>query len=179
LSEQISTAGHEASGTGNMKLMLNGALTIGTLDGANVEIQEAVGRDNIYIFGLSAEQVHLMQQQLSYNPWDYYHESPLIRRIMDAIRDNRFNPGQPGRYRPVYDRILYQGDPYFHLADLQDYILTQERVSADYLDSSEWARRALLNVARAGSFSSDRAVQQYAREIWRIRAWPPGPPLPV
>jgi glycogen phosphorylase len=173
LSEQISTAGKEASGTGNMKFMLNGALTIGTLDGANIEIQDAVGPENIYIFGLTSDQILLMQQQLSYNPWDYYHRSPVIRRVMDAIRDNRFSPKQPGLFRPIYDRILYQGDPYFHLADLEDYIRTQERVSTDYQDSSEWTRKAVLNVARAGGFSSDRAVRQYAREIWGIRAWPP------
>ncbi len=175
LSEQISTAGKEASGTGNMKFMLNGALTIGTLDGANVEIQEAVGPENIYIFGLTADQILLMQQQLSYNPWDFYHRSPLIRRVMDSIRDNRFSPKQPGLFRPIYDRILYQGDPYFHLADLEDYIRTQEQVSADYQDAAGWTRKAILNIARGGGFSSDRAVRQYAREIWDIRTWPPAP----
>jgi starch phosphorylase len=175
LSEQISTAGKEASGTGNMKFMLNGALTIGTLDGANVEIQEAVGPENIYIFGLTADQILLMRQQLSYNPWDYYHRSPAVRRIMDAIRDNRFCPTQPGLFRPIYDGILYQGDPYFHLADLEDYIRTQEQVSADYQDSAAWTRKAILNVARAGSFSSDRAIWQYAQEIWGIKSWPPAP----
>ncbi len=173
LSEQISTAGKEASGTGNMKFMLNGALTIGTLDGANVEIQEAVGPDNIYIFGLTAEQIALQRQQLSYNPWDYYHRSPVIRRIMDAIRDNRFCPKDPGLFRPIYDGILYQGDPYFLLADLEDYIRTQDQVSADYVDSAAWTRRAIVNVARAGRFSSDRAIRQYAQDIWGIESWPP------
>jgi starch phosphorylase len=178
LSEQISTAGKEASGTGNMKFMFNGALTIGTLDGANVEILDAVGPENIYIFGLTADQILLMQRQLSYNPWDHYHRSPVIRRVMDAIRDNRFCPNQPGLFRPIYDRILYQGDPYYHLADLEDYIRTQERISADYQDSAAWTRKAIWNVARAAPFSSDRAIQQYAREIWEIRPWPPAPPAP-
>jgi starch phosphorylase len=173
LSEQISTAGKEASGTGNMKFMLNGALTIGTLDGANVEIQEAVGPENIYVFGLTADQIGLMQQQLSYNPWDYYHRSPIVRRVMDAIRDNRFCPKQPGMFRPIYDAILYQGDPYFHLADLEDYIRTQQQVSAGYQDTAAWTRKAVLNVACAGRFSSDRAVCEYARDIWGIRSWPP------
>ena len=179
LSEQVSTAGKEASGTGNMKFMMNGALTIGTLDGANVEIMEAVGPENIYIFGLTADQIRLMRQQLSYNPWDYYHRSPVIRRIMDAIRDNRFCPAQPGLFRPIYDAILYQGDPYFLLADTEDYIRTQERVSAGYQDSEAWARKAILNVANAGEFSSDRAVRQYARDIWGIQRWPPNQTVPA
>jgi starch phosphorylase len=114
-----------------------------------------------------------MHKQLSYNPWDYYHSSPVVSRVMDTIRDNRFCPKQPGLFRPIYDAILYQGDPYFHLADFEDYVRTQERVSACYLDAAEWTRKAVLNVAYGGKFSSDRAIQQYARDIWGIKPWPP------
>jgi starch phosphorylase len=168
LSEQISTAGTEASGTGNMKFAMNGALTIGTLDGANVEILEEVGAENIYIFGLDAEQVEA--QKNSYNPWDFYRSSAIARRVMDALRDDRFCPEAPGLFRPIFDAILRNGDRYFHLADLDSYVEAQERVALDFLRPVEWNRKAILNVARSGKFSSDRAVAEYAQEIWGLDA---------
>jgi starch phosphorylase len=168
LSEQISTAGTEASGTGNMKFAMNGALTIGTLDGANVEILEEVGAENIYIFGLNVEQVEA--QKNSYNPWDFYRSSEIARQVMDALRDDRFCPEAPGLFRPIFDAILRDGDRYFHLADLDLYIEAQERVAIDFLRPADWNRKAILNVARSGKFSSDRAVAEYAREIWGLDA---------
>ncbi len=168
LSEQISTAGMEASGTGNMKLTMNGALTIGTLDGANVEILEEVGRDNIYIFGLKADEVDTLRS--SYNPWEFYRNSEIARKVMDALRDDRFCAGSPGLFRPIFDSILSQGDHYFHLADLDSYIAAQERVAQDYVHPANWNRKAILNVARSGKFSSDRTVAEYAREIWGLSA---------
>ena len=166
LSEQISTAGMEASGTGNMKLAMNGALTIGTLDGANVEILEEVGQENIYIFGLKAEEVET--QRSFYNPWEFYRNSEIARRVMDALRDDRFCPETPGLFRPIFDSILSHGDQYFNLADLDSYVAAQEQVSRDYLRASDWSRKAILNVARSGKFSSDRTVAEYAREIWNL-----------
>jgi len=168
LSEQISTAGREASGTGNMKLAMNGALTMGTLDGANIEIMERVGAENIYIFGLTADQINEMRESGSYRPWDYYFRSPAARRVMDAIGGDYFSHVERGVFQPIHDAILKGGDPYFHLADLDSYIETQERAARDYLDRPAWARKAVLNVARTGWFSSDRTVREYASEIWGI-----------
>ncbi|MGC2403937.1 MAG: glycogen/starch/alpha-glucan phosphorylase [Acidobacteriaceae bacterium] len=170
LSEQISTAGMEASGTGNMKFAMNGALTIGTLDGANVEIREEVGDDNIYIFGLTAEQVEM--QRKIYNPRDHYHGSAAIRRVLDAIRDNRFSREEPGLFQPILDSLLQHGDPYFHLADFESYLARQRQVSLDFQDSPAWTSKAILNVARSGKFSSDRAVNEYARDIWGLEPIP-------
>jgi starch phosphorylase len=169
LSEQISTAGMEASGTGNMKLAMNGALTIGTFDGANVEIAEEVGEENIYIFGLRPSDVQRMQEERSYHPWDYYHRDERIRRVMDAIASNRFCPDEPGLFRWMFDSILDQGDRYFHLADLGSYIEAAHRAEQDYLQVPEWARKAILNTARTGKFSSDRTIREYARDIWNIQ----------
>jgi glycogen phosphorylase len=170
LSEQISTAGKEASGTGNMKLAMNGALTIGTLDGANIEILEEVGQENIYIFGLKAEEVLDLQRRGAYNPWDYYNRSHDIRRVVDAIRGDSFCvPQETGIFKPIFDSLMYGGDPYFHLADLEPLIEAQNRADADFRDRGEWARRALLNVARMGKFSSDRTIRQYATEIWKLK----------
>ncbi len=166
LSEQISLAGTEASGTGNMKFQLNGAVTIGTLDGANVEILEEVGKDNIFIFGLTAEQVE--QRRPLYNPWDIYNADDEIRRAVQMIERDFFSMMEPGIFRPITAALLEHGDYYMLLADLRDYILTQERVDAAYLDRDAWDRKAIINVARAGKFSSDRAIQQYASEIWRV-----------
>ena len=166
LSEQISLAGTEASGTGNMKFQLNGALTIGTLDGANVEILEEVGKDNIFIFGLTAEEVE--ERRPHYNPWDVYHADDEIRRAIDLIERDFFNMMEPGIFKPVIDSLLSGGDQYMLLADLRAYIETQERVDAAYQDQAAWDRKAIINVARAGKFSSDRAIQQYASEIWRL-----------
>ena len=168
LSEQISTAGMEASGTGNMKLAMNGALTIGTLDGANVEIAEEVGEENIYIFGLLPGEVQRMQHEHSYHPWEHYHRDERVRRVMDAINSNRFCPDEPGLFRWMFDSILDQGDRYFHLADLGSYLEAAVRAERDYLQVPEWARKAILNTARTGKFSSDRTIREYAKHIWKI-----------
>ena len=167
LSEQISLAGTEASGTGNMKLMLNGALTIGTLDGANVEIHEEVGSENIFIFGMLAEEV--AARRASYSPHQIYHGDDEIRLAVDRIKQNVFSLLRPGLFDPIVRALLDAGDHYMLLADLRSYIETQERVGKLYQDPVAWDRMALLNVARAGRFSSDRTIREYAQEIWHIR----------
>jgi starch phosphorylase len=167
LSEQISTAGKEASGTGNMKLSLNGALTIGTWDGANIEIAEEVGLDNIFIFGHKAHELQVLQDR--YNPWDYYHADPELRRVIDAIRDNDFVPEEGPVFMDLYRTLMEHGDVYFHLADFRAYMQCQARVSELYRDQQEWARQAVLNVARMSKFSSDRTIREYADEIWNLR----------
>ncbi len=167
LSEQISTAGTEASGTGNMKLALNGALTIGTLDGANIEIRAAVGKENIFIFGLTAEQATEIRNH-SYNPWDYYHGNPELNLALDMIGSGYFSHDEPGRYRPLIDSLLRGGDHYLVLADYADYVACQEQVDEVYRDSREWTRRAILNVANMGHFSSDRSIREYAEKIWNV-----------
>ncbi|HEY1243110.1 MAG TPA: glycogen/starch/alpha-glucan phosphorylase [Bryobacteraceae bacterium] len=166
LSEQISLAGTEASGTGNMKLQLNGALTIGTLDGANVEILEEVGRENMFIFGMTAEEVEARRPH--YNPWDIYHADEEIRLAVEMIERDFFNLMEPGIFRPITDALLVGGDHYMLLADLRDYIQTQERVDQAYKDRDAWLSKAILNVARAGKFSSDRTIREYASDIWRV-----------
>ncbi len=168
LSEQISTAGTEASGTGNMKFALNGALTIGTLDGANVEIREEVGADNFFLFGKTVEELEALQNAHAYNPMDYYHQYPEIQRILNSIREGFFNLEQPELYRPIWDDLLMQGDVYFHLADFQSYIETQKKVDATYRDTDRWTRMCILNVANMGKFSSDRTIREYAKEIWHL-----------
>ncbi len=168
LSEQISTAGMEASGTGNMKFTMNGALTIGTLDGANVEILEEVGAENIYIFGHKTEEI--AAQRSSYNPWTFYHSSPSVRRVVDALTGNRFCPDEPSLFQPIVESLLHHGDFYFILADFDSYIAAQERVSSDFQNHSLWAQKAILNVARSGKFTSDRTVAEYARDIWGIES---------
>lgn len=169
LSEQISTAGKEASGTGNMKFALNGALTIGTLDGANVEIMEEVGQDNIYIFGLEAGQIEKMRKTGAYSPRDYYHRHPEIRRVLDALRDDVFAPREKGLFQGLYHKILDGGDEYYHLADFHSYIEAQEKAASEYRSPAVWNRKAILNVARIGKFSSDRTIAEYAREIWGLK----------
>ncbi|MEW6127169.1 MAG: glycogen/starch/alpha-glucan phosphorylase [Acidobacteriota bacterium] len=171
LSEQISTAGMEASGTGNMKFAMNGALTMGTLDGANIEIREEVGEENIFIFGLTAQEIQAMRQTNSYNPWDYYYRDERLKRVMDALNSNRFCPDEQGLFTWMFYAILSYGDNYFLLADLPSYIETQERASAEFLDSETWTRKAILNVARTGKFSSDRTILEYAREIWNLKRY--------
>ncbi len=168
LSEQISTAGMEASGTSNMKFAMNGALTMGTLDGANIEIKDAVGDENIFIFGLKAPEIEQMRRERSYNPRSYYERSPMIRRVVDTLRDGRFSPDQPDLFRWIYERLVIQGDYYFHLADLEAYIAAQEQAERTFVDTASWDRMAILNVARIGRFSSDRTIQQYAKEIWDV-----------
>jgi starch phosphorylase len=166
VSEQISLAGTEASGTGNMKLMLNGALTVGTLDGANVEIHEEVGDDNIFIFGLRAEQVD--QLRSVYSSRAIYHADPEIRRAIDMIRRNVFSLLNPGLLDPIVRSLLDYNDHYMSLADLREYIETQDKVDALYRQPRKWDRKALINVARSGKFSSDRTIREYARDIWHI-----------
>ncbi len=166
VSEQISLAGTEASGTGNMKLMLNGALTVGTMDGANVEIYDEVGPDNIFIFGLRSEDV--ARRRPTYSPWEVYFGDQEIQDVLDTIRQNAFSVLTPGVFEPIVRTLLDEGDYYMLLADLRDYADTQERVAALYRDRREWSRRALLNVARAGKFSSDRTIAEYARQIWHL-----------
>jgi starch phosphorylase len=168
LSEQISTAGTEASGTGNMKFALNGALTIGTLDGANIEIMEEVGRENIFIFGLTAEAVAQLRSR-GYNPREYYNGNRELKRVIDMIATGFFSPAAPELFTPLSDALLNLGDNYMLLADYASYVACQEEVSLLFKDQNEWARRAILNTAGMGKFSSDRTIQEYAQEIWGIQ----------
>lgn len=167
LSEQISTAGTEASGTGNMKMALNGALTIGTLDGANVEIKEEVGDDNIFIFGLTTAQVAETKAS-GYNPRDYYENNPELKQVLDMISSGYFSVDEPNRYQPIIDNLLVNGDQYLLLADYADYIKTQDAVGKLYQDQDAWTEKAILNVANMAKFSSDRAICDYAKNIWKI-----------
>jgi starch phosphorylase len=167
LSEQISTAGTEASGTGNMKLSLNGALTIGTDDGANIEIRQAVGDDNIFIFGLLAHEV-AARRAAGYQPLRLYESNPALRRVLDAVGGGAFSPDEPGRYRGLVDALLWGGDHYLLLADYEAYLAAQARVDALYRQPLAWARKAVLNVAGMGPFSSDRTISEYARAIWNV-----------
>ncbi|MDX1618551.1 MAG: glycogen/starch/alpha-glucan phosphorylase, partial [Balneolaceae bacterium] len=167
LSEQISTAGMEASGTGNMKFALNGALTIGTLDGANIEIREQVGDDNIFIFGLEVEDIEHLRHE-GYHPTEYYDKDPELKQALDQIRDGFFSPKDPDLFQPVVNNLLHHGDYFMVLADYRAYVDKQEEVEAIYRDRAEWNRRAILNVARMGHFSSDRSIRDYAERIWDV-----------
>ncbi len=165
LSEQISTAGTEASGTGNMKLALNGALTIGTLDGANVEMRDSVGDDNIFIFGNTTPEVADIRLR-GYQPRSIYEGNAELKRVLDAIRDGAFSPAEPARYQSIFDRLVNWGDHYLLLADFASYVETQGKVDALYSDADDWTRKAILNVAGMGAFSSDRTIAEYAHDIW-------------
>lgn len=171
LSEQISTAGTEASGTGNMKFALNGALTIGTLDGANIEIKEEVGDDNIFIFGLTVDEVQSLQRR-GYDPHDYYRADTELQQAIDQINTGFFSPGQPDLFQPLMNSLLNGGDQYLLFADYPLYKACQERVSAAYRDTAAWTRMSILNSANMGKFSSDRTIQEYAREIWNVEPVP-------
>jgi starch phosphorylase len=171
LSEQISTAGTEASGTGNMKFALNGALTIGTLDGANIEIREEVGDDNIFIFGLTAEEVIKMRYE-GYDPSHFYNSNAELRQAIDMIRGGYFQKDQPDLFRPIVDALLARGDQYMRLADYESYIKCQERVSTTFQDTKTWTRMSILNVAGMGKFSTDRTIREYADEIWNVKPVP-------
>jgi glycogen phosphorylase len=170
LSEQISTAGTEASGTSNMKFALNGALTIGTLNSANVEMCEEIGPDNMFFFGQTAEEVRALRAS-GYKPSEWYFGNPRIRRVMDAVSANRFSPREPGIFDPICSSLLGQ-DPYLHIADFESYVRTQDLASQMFADAVAWGTKAILNVARMGKFSSDRSIQEYARDIWEIQAIP-------
>jgi starch phosphorylase len=165
LSEQISTAGLEASGTSNMKFALNGALTIGTLDGANVEIREQVGAENFFLFGLKAEEIMAMSS--GYNPQAYYETEGELRQAINQILEGHFSPDNQGLFHPIVRSVL-EGDRFYVLADYASYISCQENVADAYKDKDRWTRMAILNVARSGKFSSDRAIREYAEKIWHI-----------
>jgi starch phosphorylase len=167
LSEQISTAGFEASGTGNMKFALNGALTIGTMDGANIEIRNEVGDDNIFIFGLLADEVTKLKQG-GYNPREYYNKNPELKRVIDMISNNYFSRTEPGIFNPIID-ILLNVDYYCLLADYDSYIQTQEKVNQLYMNKKEWDKKSIINTARMGRFSSDRSITEYSQKIWGIK----------
>jgi starch phosphorylase len=171
LSEQISTAGKEASGTGNMKFAMNGALTVGTLDGANVEIREEVGAENFFLFGLTVEQVKELRAR-GYNPWEYYRRDRELKAVVDAIGSGVFSPSNPRLFEPVVQAFLNGGDPYLCLADFRSYVDCQAEIDAVYRDEERWTRMAILNVARTGKFSSDRTIREYAREIWDVKPVP-------
>jgi starch phosphorylase len=171
LSQHISTAGLEASGTGNMKFGLNGALAIGTLDGANIEIREAVGAENFFCFGLTAEEVRQRRAQ-GYRPRAVYEDNAELREALDLVASGAFSPGEPRLFEPLV-RSLLDHDPYMALADYPLYIACQDQVSRTWRDPEQWVRMSILNVARMGWFSSDRAVAEYCRDVWHVE------PLPI
>jgi starch phosphorylase len=173
LSEQISTAGMEASGTGNMKLMMNGALTVATYDGANVEMMEEVGAENIFIFGLRAEEIQIMRQHGLYSPRAIYESDPEVRRILDCFTHDRFSPQEPGLFRWIFDELINRGDRFFHVADLPAYMAINQRIDQEFLNRPLWNRKAILNTARSPKFSSDRTIREYAGEIWNLKSYQP------
>jgi starch phosphorylase len=167
LSEQISTAGTEASGTGNMKLAMNGAPTIGTLDGANIEIREEVGDDAFFLFGHTVEELDAMRRSGSYDPWEYHERDVELRRVVDLFTGAALSSTGTS-YRPLHDALMTHGDRFFHLADFRSYVETQEAVDAAYRDRDRWIRMAIANIAGSGRFSSDRTIRAYASEIWHL-----------
>lgn len=169
VSEQISTAGKEASGTGNMKFMMNGAITLGTLDGANVEIADFVGLDNCVIFGLNAEEVDGHYQRGDYNPWDIYNSDERIRKVLDSLFDGPWTFGKSEKYQLIFDEVMHRGDNYFILKDFASYVEAQEKIEKLYLDQHRWARMQIINIANSGYFSSDRTIEQYVKDIWHLR----------
>ena len=172
VSEQISTAGYEASGTSNMKFMMNGALTVGTRDGATIEMAEEAGEENFFLFGLTAEEV--AGSRGWYDPLWHYWNDPETREALDLIFNDHFSSAEPGIFGPIRDTLLNRGDYYMHLADLNSYLETQAGVSALYADPNTWAKKAIINVACSGRFSSDRTIREYAAEIWNARPCPVG-----
>ncbi len=170
VSNQISTAGYEASGTSNMKFMMNGALTIGTRDGATIEMAQEAGEENFFLFGLTAQQV--ADSQGWYSPWWHYQNEPETRAALDLIFSDHFSRNEPGVFEPLRQTLLTQGDHYLHLADLKSYLAADESLTRVYAQRDEWARRAILNVAASGKFSSDRTIAQYAGEIWNAKTCP-------
>ena len=170
VSEQISTAGYEASGTGNMKFMMNGALTIGTRDGATIEMAEAAGEENFFLFGLTAEQV--AESGGWYSPHWHYDNEPETRAALDLIFSNHFSSNEPGVFEPLRDTLLTHSDHYMHLADLASYLDADRRLLSLYADREGWAKKAILNIAGSGRFSSDRTIAEYAAEIWNAKPCP-------
>ncbi len=171
LSEQISTAGKEASGTSNMKLMMNGALTLGTLDGANIEIAQRAGEENEIIFGLTAEEVEKKNEEGTYNPWDIYNNNPIIKEVMDSLFSGPWAIKAAGRFQMIFDEIMNRGDQYYILEDFTSYAEACERAEAFYLDKERWAKAAIDNIAMSGIFSSDRTIEDYNRDIWHLRKY--------
>jgi starch phosphorylase len=167
VSEQISLAGMEASGTGNMKFMMNGALTLGTYDGANVEINQEVGDENMFLFGMRTEDVSMLRP--GYVSRDFYLADPEIKLAIDMIKGNIFSLLEPGLFDPIVRSLLDYNDYYMVLADLKSYCEAQDRVDATYRDAKKWNRMSLVNIARSGRFSSDRAVMEYAQNIWHVK----------
>jgi starch phosphorylase len=170
VSNQISTAGYEASGTSNMKFMMNGALTIGTRDGATIEMAEAAGEENFFLFGLTAQQV--AESRSWYNPHWHYENEPETRAALDLIFSNHFSRREPGVFEPMRDTLFARGDFYMHLADLKSYLDADARLCKLYADPDAWAHKSIQNVAGSGMFSSDRTISQYSSEIWKVARCP-------
>ena len=170
VSEQISTAGYEASGTSNMKFMMNGALTIGTRDGATIEMAEAAGEENFFLFGLSADEV--ASTRGFYRPQWHYENDPGTRAALDLVAANHFSRHEPGVFAPILDTLLGKGDHYLHMADLKSYGEAHTRLGELYTDQEGWSRKVILNIAASGWFSSDRTIAEYAKEIWKVDACP-------
>jgi glycogen phosphorylase len=168
LSQQTSTAGMEASGTGNMKLALNGALTLGTLDGANIEILEEVGKENIYIFGLTAEEVENTKQN-DYRPKEIYLANKELKLAIDMIQEGFFCPENPGIFHPIVDSLLNQGDRFMVLADFESYCQAQQKIEEEFRNTDLWTKKSIINSACMGKFSSDRTISEYARDIWDVK----------
>ena len=166
-SEQISLASKEASGTGNMKFMMNGAVTIGTLDGANVEMAERVGDDNIIIFGLKDNEVETLRQHGQYNAWDYYNNNPHIKRVVDSLVDGTFHESRE-EFRMIFDELMNRNDEYFLFADFEEYVKAHELIDAYYRDRAKWSKMCLVNIAQSGYFSSDRTIEEYVSDIWKL-----------
>jgi len=167
LSEQISTAGTEASGTGNMKMAINGALTIGTYDGANIEILDAVGEENFFLFGKTEEELSTLKRQ-GYDPTLFINRSEPLKACLEMIDSGYFSPDDPSRFKPLVASLMHEGDPFMLLADFENYYEKQREVDTLWSDPDAWTRKAILNIARTGRFSSDRAIETYARDIWEV-----------
>ena len=173
VSEQISTASKEASATGNMKFMLNGALTIGTMDGANVEMAEEVGKENMFIFGMSSDEVIAHEQKRDYDPMQIFNNDQDVRKVLMQLLNGFYSPNDPELFRDLYNSLLntqctQYADTYFILADFRSYVEAQKKINAAYADEKEWARKAILNIAASGKFSSDRTIQEYVDDIWHL-----------
>jgi starch phosphorylase len=173
ISEQISTASKEASGTGNMKFMINGAVTLGTMDGANVEIVEEAGRENVEIFGFLAQEIIDYEKNGGYNPLDYYNRDPELKKVLDQLINGEYSCGDKDRFRDIHDSLLVQrgqepADMYFILGDFKSYITASQKMESRYRDRRKWAKTAIINIAKSGKFSSDRTIFQYVEEIWHL-----------